>query len=72
VVVPSCGDGGGGWTEEDEASFGGGSGGGHTVDLVTGDPPSGSLALDLGARVPVGLSHSDLDPRGVPWCRSQW
>jgi hypothetical protein len=54
VVAPSCGGGGNGWTEEVEALLGGG--GGHTVDPVIGDPPpSGSLAPDLGARVPVGL-----------------
>jgi hypothetical protein len=38
-------------------------GGGHTVNLVTGEPPSGSLAPDLGARVPVGL------PCALTWIR---
>jgi hypothetical protein len=28
------------------------------MDPVMGDPASGSLALDLGARVPMGLSYA--------------
>jgi hypothetical protein len=35
--------------------FGGGGGGSHTMDPVTGDPPSGSLAPHLGDRVLMGL-----------------
>jgi hypothetical protein len=54
VVASSCGGGGGGWTVEVEAPLGGG-GGSHTMNPVTGDPHSGSLVPDLGARVPVGL-----------------
>jgi hypothetical protein len=63
VVASSCGGGGGGWTVEVEARLDDGGGGGHTVDLVTGDPTSGSLALDLGARVSASL------PCALTWIR---
>jgi hypothetical protein len=56
-VVPSCcsgGGGGGGGIGVMVLLDSGGGGGGHTSDPVMGDYPSGSLASDLGARVPVG------------------
>jgi hypothetical protein len=65
VVVDSCCSGGGcveveaslsgGSYVEVKASLGGGDGSGHTMDPVMGDPQSGSLAPDLGARVLVCL-----------------
>jgi hypothetical protein len=56
-VVSSCCSGGVGVV----VSLDGGDGSGHTMDLVTGNPPSSSLAPDLGARVLVGL------PYGPTW-----
>jgi hypothetical protein len=52
IVVGSCG---GGAVVEAMLDGGGGSVCGHTKDLVTGDPLSGSLLHDLGATVLVGL-----------------
>jgi hypothetical protein len=51
-VGSSCG--GGGVALVEAPLDGGGGADGHTMDLVTGDLPSGSPALDLGDRVPVG------------------
>jgi hypothetical protein len=62
VVDPSCLGGGSGWTKGAVAPF---DGGGHTMDLVMGDPPpSGSLSLDLGAGVLMGL------PCALTWIRT--
>jgi hypothetical protein len=56
VVFSSCCNGGGpGGGVGVVATLDGGGGGGQTLDPVTGDPRSTSLALDLGVRVPVGL-----------------
>jgi hypothetical protein len=51
VVFSSCCSGGVGVV----VTLDGGGGGGQTLDLVMGDPRPASLALDLGARVLVGL-----------------
>jgi hypothetical protein len=64
AMASSCGGGGGGWTVEVKAPLDGGGAGGHTVDPITDHPPSGSLAPNLGARVPTGL------PCAPTWIRA--
>jgi hypothetical protein len=63
VAVGSCGgsevpeaplDGGGGAVVTGPLGGGGGGGGGHTTDPVLGESGPTSLALILGARVPLG------------------
>jgi hypothetical protein len=61
VVFSSCCSGGGGVGFVVTIGSGGGGGGGQTLDPITVDPRSASLAPDLGARVPVGV------PLGLIW-----
>jgi hypothetical protein len=54
VVFSCCSGGGGGGSVRTAPPGGSGGGGGHTTDLVSGESYSASLALILGARVPMG------------------